>query len=254
MTAPLHVSIVIPALDEEAAVGDVVREAAAAMAAARLSYEILVVDDGSADGTGPAAAAAGARVLRHPEPRGYGASLLAGIREARSERIVILDADATYPAGDIPQLVEAARAEGAAVGIRTLRENAAKRLLRGAFRGLVRAVAGRPVGDVNSGFRSFPRRFALEHAALFPSGFSFTTTLTLLTSWADLPVAAIAIEYRPRKGRSKVRLLRDGARAVATVLRLTARRRPGRLLLLALASAGAATALAYGVLAASGMR
>lgn len=254
MTPFPHISVVIPALDEEEAIGDVVREATRALTAANLTFEILVVDDASSDATGSVAAASGARVLRHPKPQGYGASLLAGIREARGERIVILDGDATYPAEDIPRLAEAAGADGVAVGVRPLHETLGKTLLRSAFRTLVRMAAGRPVGDVNSGLRSFPRRFVLEHAALFPSGFSFTTTLTLLTSWADLPVAGIPIEYRARKGRSKVRLMRDGARAVATVIRLTARRRPGRLLLLALGSAGGVAALAYGVLVVSGMR
>jgi hypothetical protein len=65
---------------------------------------------------------------------------------------------------------------------------------------------------------------------LFPSGFSFSTTLTLTAAWTGVRAEEVAIDYRPRKRRSKVRLLRDGVKAVVTVLRATALRRPGRFL------------------------
>src|SRR4051795_3012223 len=94
-------SIVIPAFNEDASIGAVVRD----LTAAASWLEILVVDDGSTDATGAAAAAAGARVIRHPYNKGNGAAVKTGIRQATGEFILILDADGQHPPGDALRLV-----------------------------------------------------------------------------------------------------------------------------------------------------
>lgn len=91
------VTVILPSFNEEAAVGNQVRAVRAVLTRHRIAHEVIVVDDGSADATSQRALEAGARVLRHPENRGYGASIKAGIEAARHQAIVIIDADGTYP-------------------------------------------------------------------------------------------------------------------------------------------------------------
>lgn len=95
LTSP--VSVVIPALNEEEAIQAQVRAIQRVLDAERMDYEIIVIDDGSSDRTAERAVEAGARVLRHLENRGYGASLKTGIDAAQFDTIVISDADGTYP-------------------------------------------------------------------------------------------------------------------------------------------------------------
>ena len=98
-------SVVIPAFDEEDAIGQTVRTVKETLAASDIApFEIIVVDDGSADRTREIAAAEGARVVRHLHNLGYGRSLKDGIDAARYDAIAITDADGTYPIKDIPRL------------------------------------------------------------------------------------------------------------------------------------------------------
>ena len=102
------ISIIVPAYNEEGAVAAVVAELVDQFGVGRLSaeYEILVIDDASSDFTGERAAAAGATVIRHHKNRGYGASIKTGLKNCRYETVVITDADSTYPARYIPELIE----------------------------------------------------------------------------------------------------------------------------------------------------
>ena len=105
MTNDQGISIVIPAYDEQDAVGGVLRDIISTMDASGLAYEILVVDDGSTDGTGEVIRqVAGVRLIQHDNNKGYGASLKTGIRHAAYPWVCITDADGTYPNHMIPQL------------------------------------------------------------------------------------------------------------------------------------------------------
>jgi glycosyltransferase involved in cell wall biosynthesis len=113
------ISVVVPAYDEEEQIADEIADLARVLATLSMESEILVVDDGSDDRTAELAARAGARVISHPENRGYGAALKTGIRQARFSTIVITDADGTYPADAIPAMLEKASAYDMVVGART---------------------------------------------------------------------------------------------------------------------------------------
>src|SRR6476660_794505 len=101
MADPADTSIVIPAFNEAAAIAAVVRD----LAGAAPWREILVVDDGSTDGTGESASAAGARVIRHPYNKGNGAAVKSGIREATGAFILIADGDGQHRPSDATRLV-----------------------------------------------------------------------------------------------------------------------------------------------------
>src|SRR5262249_26632048 len=112
------VSVILPAYNEEAAVAPQIEAIRHVLCSRGMTHEILVVDDGSEDRTSEKALDAGARVVRHLENRGYGAALKTGIDAARYDKIVIVDADGTYPSDQIPFLVGKLQTADMAVGAR----------------------------------------------------------------------------------------------------------------------------------------
>jgi glycosyltransferase involved in cell wall biosynthesis len=202
------VSVVIPAFDEEGAIEESVRSVLSVMEDSRIEFELIVVDDGSSDRTAELSEAAGAQVLRLPENRGYGAALKAGIARAKHEIIVITDADGTYPAESIPVLLENLGEYDMVVGAR-IGENVAIPLVRRPakwfLRRLASYLAGRAIPDLNSGLRVMRKSLVKRFEHLLPSGFSFTTTITLASLCSGALVRYSPIDYHERIGESKIR-------------------------------------------------
>jgi glycosyltransferase involved in cell wall biosynthesis len=205
--AHLAVSVVIPAYCEEEGVRAQVAAIQDVLDRQALVYEILVVDDGSPDQTGAEALEAGARVLRHRRNRGYGAAIKTGINSARYDLIVISDADGTYPAEDIPALLQllenADMAVGARVGkhVRIPMLRRPGKLLLG---WLATHVAGQAIPDLNSGLRAFRRDCVKQYFPILSNRFSFTTTSTLALLADDYTVVYHPINYHQRVGKSKI--------------------------------------------------
>ena len=206
------VSVVIPAYNEEGGLAEVVRGLRARMESSGRPFEIIVVDDGSVDGTLEVARGLGVHVIAHHVNRGYGAALKTGIRKARGEHILICDGDGTYPPESIPELlghiddndmVVAART-GASVDIPFFR-----RLAKGILRRLAIFLSDSAIPDLNSGLRAFRKDAVLHFFPILPSGFSFTTTITLAMLCNEGRVEYVPINYSKRTGRSKIRPLRD---------------------------------------------
>jgi glycosyltransferase involved in cell wall biosynthesis len=199
-------SVVIPAFNEEKGIVPTLRELREVLAG--LDYELVVVDDGSKDRTAELARAEGVIVIQQPLNRGYGASLKTGIRRAKHDVIVITDADGTYPASAIPALVAGCETYEMVVGAR-VGSNVAIPLVRRPAKWmlgkLASYLAGRPIPDLNSGLRAMRRDLVRQYEHLLPSGFSFTTTITLSALCRDHLVRFDPIDYRAREGESKIR-------------------------------------------------
>ena len=224
--------MVLPARDEAEGLPSVLAGVKAALAG--VPHEVLVVDDGSSDATGDVARRAGARVLRHPFALGNGAAVKAGIRAARGEVVALLDADGQHDPADLPRLLEALGEEWAmVVGARTggfgtgIHRDLANRL----YAALASYVSGVAIPDLTSGFRVVRRDAARRFLYMLPNTFSYPSTLTLALLRSGRPVRFVPVKARERKGRSKVRLLRDGSRFLFIILRVATSFSPMRVFL-----------------------
>jgi glycosyltransferase involved in cell wall biosynthesis len=211
-------SIVIPAFNEAASIGVVVRD----LTSAAGWLEILVIDDGSSDDTGARAAAAGARVIRHPYNKGNGAAVKTGIRQATGVFILIADADGQHRPADAARLVAQLDTYDLVVGARAGRTHAtlARRLGNGVLNGIASYLTEQRIPDLTSGFRAARRDCLLEFLHLLPNGFSTPTTTTLAFMRAGYSVRFEPIEADQRVGVSKIRLGADGFNFLLILLKV----------------------------------
>ena len=218
MADPSATSVIIPAFNEEPAVAEVV----GALRTSAPWYEIIVVDDGSTDQTGPHATRAGARVIRHPYNKGNGAAVKTGVRHASGEWIVILDGDGQHQAEDAARLVALLGEYDLVVGARSSETQAtsARRLGNDVLNALAGYLAEREIPDLTSGFRAARRDSVLEFLHLLPNGFSTPTTTTLAFLRAGYNVRFEPVEARQRSGQSKIRLASDGAKFFLILLKV----------------------------------
>jgi glycosyltransferase involved in cell wall biosynthesis len=227
LAAPL-LSVVIPALNEEDGIAEIVQRvmhAETSLKAAGVGgLEVIVVDDGSRDGTaGIVAGLPGARLIRHGTNRGYGAAIKSGFRNARGELLAFLDADGTYPPERLPQLCLAAMREGTDVAVGSRRSGAAssmppvRRLGNLIWSNLVTLIGHQRCADPASGMRVL-RRSALARLYPLPDGLNFTPVMSTRCMHEGLGVVELPIPYSERRGRSKLSVVRDGTRFLKTIL------------------------------------
>ena len=217
------ISVIIPALNEEAAIVDTVSRAKAVLRELGADGgEVIVINDGSRDNTGIQAANAGATVINHPHNAGYGRSLKSGILAAKNEILVITDSDGTYPIERISDLyAEYQKGFDMVVGARTgadYDESFKKKILRLILKNMVEFTAGRKIDDINSGLRMFSRTSVLKYMDTLCDTFSFTTSLTLAYMMTGRFVKYIPIEYHKRVGKTNVRLFRDTLRTLQYIV------------------------------------
>lgn len=223
LDAPGHLSelsLIIPAYNEEAAIGDIVKRAAIVLDNCAVSWEIIVVSDCSTDRTAEIAAAAGARVIIHPTNKGYGNSLKSGISSAQFGEVAIIDADGSYPPEDLQLLIPFAAKFDMVVGQRCglhFSGGPFKRAGRWLQLFLVEFTTGTRVPDVNSGLRIFPRDIALNFFDTLCGGFSFTTSITLSMLMLDHTIKFVPVTYEARIGKSHVRYYRDTLRSLQII-------------------------------------
>jgi polyisoprenyl-phosphate glycosyltransferase len=224
--ATLDVTVVLPAYNEAGHVVSEVDRITAALKATDYSFEILVIDDGSTDGTGDRVAGLPfVRLLRFPTNRGSGTARRIGTMEAYGRYVVWTDADMTYPNERIPELIDRLVSGSAhqVVGARTSEEGTLK-FLRVPTKWLIRRLAeylsDSRIPDLNSGLRAFSKEHAHPYLGLLPAGFSCVTTITLAFLANGLIVEYLPIAYAPRQGRSHFHPIKDAYRYILQVVRM----------------------------------
>ena len=221
----LDVSVVLPVYNEVGHLIQEVKRIRTALDASGRTFEIIVVDDGSNDGSGEALEAIdGIRLIRFRTNRGTGSARKAGTTAARGRVVVWTDCDLTYPNEDIPRLLDTLD-EGwdQVVGARTS-EQGTLRALRVPAKWLIRHLASylteTKIPDLNSGLRAFRRDVGTQFLHLLPTGFSCVTTITLAFLANGYSVRYVPIDYFPRAGRSKFHWWTDTRRYLLQVVRM----------------------------------
>jgi glycosyltransferase involved in cell wall biosynthesis len=219
----VEVSVVIPTMNEEATIAEVLQKCRMALENFDVSYEIVVVDN-STDRTPEIAEAMGAKVLRGV--KGYGRAYIEGFKVAKGGYIVMADADGSYDLSEIPALLE------------PLMKGEADIVLGSRFKGkihpnampLLHRVIGNPIltwminrlfglkiSDSQTGMRAFSRKI-LEKISFVCMGMEFASEMLIKAARKNLKIAEVPISYYPRKGESKLRSFRDGWRHLRFML------------------------------------
>ncbi|MFN0114149.1 MAG: glycosyltransferase family 2 protein [Paracoccaceae bacterium] len=221
--AGLTLSIVVPAYNEEGAVRQTIESIRHEMDATGVPYEIIVIDDGSEDRTLEIARSTGAMVDTNQVNTGYGASLKRGIKHAQYEYVAIIDADGTYPARYLPQMLAMCRNQDMVVGDRgAAMKNVpwVRKPAKFILNTFASFLAERKLNDLNSGLRVFRKSELVPFIPLLPQKFSFTTTITLCMACNGKRMIYTPIEYGKRVGKSKIRPV-DFINFLILVLRMT---------------------------------
>lgn len=220
----LDVSIVLPVYNERDNLRPEVERIRASMDASGLTYEIIVVDDGSTDGSADLARELGGmRVIAFTRNRGSGSARKAGTAAARGRVTVWTDVDMTYPNDTIPELVRALDGYDQVVGARTTEEGTMKGLrvpAKWLIRRLAQFLSKTEIPDLNSGFRAFRTDVARQYLRNLPPGFSCVTTMTMSFLAGGYTVGYLPIPYAKRAGRSKFKPLADTRRYAVQVIRM----------------------------------
>lgn len=213
------ISVVLPAKNEAAAIGAVI----AGIRARLPDAEIIVVNDGSGDGTAAVARAAGACVVDHPYSMGNGAAVKSGARAAAGAVLVFMDADGQHDPADIPRLLDKLD-EGydMVVGARDAASQASvgRSVANRFYNRLASYMTGQRIEDLTSGLRAARAQRFREFIHLLPNGFSYPTTSTMAFFRAGYPVAYIPIKAARRIGTSHVRIFKDGARFLLIIFKI----------------------------------
>ncbi|MBF0503131.1 MAG: glycosyltransferase family 2 protein [Candidatus Riflebacteria bacterium] len=177
-------SVVIPAFNEENGIAGVIDKVHEALGAVEgLEYEIVIVDDGSTDGTSARASTAKSLVIKHPKNFGYGRSILTGIEHSAHDLIAIIDADGTYDPRDLTRMLPLMNIYDMVIGARSLsNQTIFVSMLRLLLKSIIFFFTGQRSLDPNSGLRIFTKEMVKKGKHLFSQKFSFSTSLTVYAS------------------------------------------------------------------------
>ena len=225
-----QVSILIPAYNEGQSIGVVV----AKIKKLYPDFEIIVVNDGSTDNTADMAKDAGALVYNHPYNIGNGAAIKSGIRFASGKILVFMDGDGQHDPQDIEKMLPNFPDYDMVVGARSKGHQASfgRALANRIYNWLASYVAKFPIQDLTSGFRAVRSEIAHNFLYLLPNTYSYPTTLTLgvLRSGRSVKYIPIHTENR-KKGKSKIRIFRDGIRFFLIIAKICTLYSPFRIFL-----------------------
>ena len=224
------VSVIIPVFNEEQSIGEVVQSVLSALGQ---DTQVVVVDDGSTDGSAAAAGEAGALVIQHPYNMGNGAAVKTGIRNSLGEVLVMMDADGQHQPEEIMELLKDIPRYDMVVGARGKRSqaNLQRSLANRIYNALASYVSSFRVIDLTSGFRAVKAECAERCLHLLPNGFSYPATITLALLKLGRSVKYVPIEAKARGGKSKIKPARDGIRFFLIIIKITTLFSPLRIFL-----------------------
>jgi glycosyltransferase involved in cell wall biosynthesis len=224
------VTIVIPAFNEEKTIADVIHRVRQSVPEAR----ILVIDDGSSDGTAQEAASAGAEVISHPLNKGNGAAVKTALRAISGGLVAIVDGDGQHDPQYLPQLLSKLDRFDLVVGSRSF-TNSEGSILRNVGNLILRRLASflseQKIPDLTSGFRAFRHSVAARFLHLYPNGYSFpsTSTLSFISAGYNVAFVPIQVQHRPPETVSKLRPFRDGFNFIMFILRIITLANPNKI-------------------------
>lgn len=213
------VSVIIPAHNEARHVGHMVSW----ILTHHPNFEIIVIDDGSTDGTGDTAREAGAIVYRHPYNMGNGAAIKSGVRIASGRVLVFMDADGQHDPEDLAKLLQYFPEFDMVVGARSKYAQGSRMRALGnrIYNRLASYVTNFKIKDLTSGFRAVKAELARNLLYLLPNTYSYPTTLTLGMVRSGKSVKYVNIDVRPRKtGKSDIQIVKDGVRFFMIIVRI----------------------------------
>ncbi len=224
-----QVSVIIPAFNEEEAIGSVVEGIREVLP----NVELIVVDDASTDGTAATARSAGAVVISHQFNSGYGASLKTGVAASRRGYVLFCDGDGQHQPEDVRRLAQAAEDYDMVVGKRDRQSYVSPLRMPGKFilNQFARFLLRQKIPDLNSGLRIVKREIINKYLHLMPEGFSFSTTSTFALLKSHYRIGYLPITVQKRTGKSTVRQGKHGLQTVMLMLRLTVLFEPLRVFL-----------------------
>lgn len=224
-----RISVVIPAYNEAATVGDIISR----IRKIGPDFEIIVVDDGSVDDTSKVAVDAGAKVLTAPYNVGNGASVRRGILESAGDVVVMMDCDGQHPPEEIPNLLCQLDKYEMAIGARTSKGNTSdfRKVGNWALIKVAEWISGHKILDLTSGFRAMRKDSLMRYLRLFPNRYSYPTTITLAFLMDARFVTYVPMDSIQRRahGESNIRPMSDFFRFVAIIFRILMLFNPKRL-------------------------
>lgn len=221
------ISIIVPVYNEATIIESTYQNLQRTLATVELPFEIIMVNDGSTDGSGDVLRKFCEKnffLVEHAVNRGYGAALKSGVRKARFGWILIIDADGTYPYDAIPELLKRTALHDMVIAARTGKKVQIPLLRRPAkwlLNQLANYLSGTRIPDLNSGLRAIRKEVLENYFHLLPDGFSFTMTITLALTIDGYQVNYFPINYEKRTGKSKIRPFRDTLNFLQTIIRTT---------------------------------
>ena len=226
----MKVSVIIPVYNEEKTIEDLVVRTKSLYP----DYEVLVVNDGSQDGTAVEAQKAGAQVYSHPYNIGNGAAIKSGIRVASGDILVLMDGDGQHNPEDIAKLIAYFPDYDMVVGARSSIDQASlgRALGNKVYNWFASYVAKFSIKDLTSGFRVVKSKVARNFLYLLPNTYSYPTTLTLGTLRSGMSVKYVPIKINKREaGKSNIKMIQDGVRFFMIITRICTLYSPMRVFL-----------------------
>lgn len=211
-------SVIIPTYNEAPGIGSVVESLKKVL---DKEDEILVVDDGSTDGTAMVAEAAGAAVISHPYNIGNGAAVKTGLRNAKGDIVITMDGDGQHVPADIPRLLEHVDSYDMVVGARGWDGSFHRNIANKVYNLLASYVTGMNIKDLTSGMRVIKADTAKRYIYLLPNSFSYPTTITLSMLKSGHSVKYVPIKAEKRTGESKINIMKDGVRFLLIIGKIT---------------------------------